>query len=647
MEEKKKNRSWIRTVLSLCMLGAVICLGGFLYLFFTNSGSDAESVTVSQDVISMKINTSYQLSADVYPSDSKNRLLTWTSSDESVVKVNSVTGYLEAGKKNGNAIVTAKVNDEVFGECYVYVGNVDVTVESLKFNTEEINMSVNSIRTLSYKVTPPYAAGYSINFKSSDTRIATVDKKGEITSLKEGSCVITAYVKGSNVSAQVLVNVKSLSGGGSDKKGGNKTILVPAKSITVNKTKVTLNPGNTFKLEASVNPSSAEQIINYQSSNTDVATVDSNGLIKANKVGECEITLTTSNGKYKKVNVTVNEKEYKIESLNFNTKHIDLDIGGSYQSRVTVVPTNITASLHYESEDSTIANVDSSGKIYGNSIGTTYIIVYNSDESIYDSMEVVVRASDNYIALNDLSVTSDINVLVNQSKMIEVSYDPNDCSDKRLIFRSSDINIATVSDNGLVVGKKKGTTTINVSNYTGTINKTVNVKVGDINVTSIKLNNTSLKLTSGSTSTLTYEIKPDDAAFKPVSWSSSDESVATVSNGVVTGINGGTAIITVQVDGTTLKSTCTVTVEGNTVAPTGLNIDKESITIKVGKSETIKATVEPSNSTNKILTWTSDLPSIATVDTNGKITGKAKGTCVITVLTSNGIKKEINVTVTK
>ena len=157
----------------------------------------------------------------------------------------------------------------------------------------------------------------------------------------------------------------------------------------------------------------------------------------------------------------------------------------------------------------------------------------------------------------------------------------------------------------------------------------------------IKLNKTSLSLSVGATETLTVTKSPTDAVDS-ITWSTSNSSIATISNGKITAKKAGTVTITAQ--GINAKATCTVKVE-KPVEVRSIEFDKTITTLSKGKTDTIVATVFPTTATNKQLTWTSSDTSIVTVDQNGKITAKAYGSATITAKSSNGKTMSCTVTV--
>ena len=163
------------------------------------------------------------------------------------------------------------------------------------------------------------------------------------------------------------------------------------------------------------------------------------------------------------------------------------------------------------------------------------------------------------------------------------------------------------------------------------------VNPATISVTGVTLDNTTLTLTAGGAAeTLTATVAPSNATNKAVTWSSNNESVATVANGVVTPVAAGTATITVTTADGSKTASCTVTVNPATISVTGVTLDNITLTLTAGGTAgTLTPTVAPSNATNKAVTWSSSNESIATV-ANGVVIPVAAGTATVTVTTEDG-----------
>lgn len=173
--------------------------------------------------------------------------------------------------------------------------------------------------------------------------------------------------------------------------------------------------------------------------------------------------------------------------------------------------------------------------------------------------------------------------------------------------------------------------TLKTTQYAKDIKCTINWS--PINTTSISLNKSSISLNKGGSETLTVSRSPSSVSYPTITWTSSNTSVATVdSNGKVTAKGNGTATITAKTtDGTNLSKTCTVTV---TTPVTGVSVSPTTLTLNVGGTYTLSKTISPSDASNKNVTWSTSNTGVATVDSNGKVTAVARGTCTITCTSS-------------
>ncbi len=148
----------------------------------------------------------------------------------------------------------------------------------------------------------------------------------------------------------------------------------------------------------------------------------------------------------------------------------------------------------------------------------------------------------------------------------------------------------------------------------------------DVAVTSVTLNQVSIELKVGESVQLTATVQPSNATSKTIIWSSSNSSIASIANGLLTAIGEGSATITASAGGK--SATCTVTVKQNVIAVTSITLDQTSVELTEGDNVTITATVKPDNATNKTVTWSSSAPEVASIQ-DGKITAIKAGDAVI------------------
>jgi len=183
---------------------------------------------------------------------------------------------------------------------------------------------------------------------------------------------------------------------------------------------------------------------------------------------------------------------------------------------------------------------------------------------------------------------------------------------------------------------------LTVSNTEYELNQYVTVTqqgsgIVSVAVTGVTLSQTTASLTTSAMMTLTATVLPANASNKTVTWSSSNPSVATVDNGVVTAVGVGTATIIVTTQNGSKTAACSVTVTG--VALTGVTLNKTTLSLlKAGATETLIANVLPATATNKTVTWSSSNASVATVNAGGTVTATGVGTATITATTQEGSK---------
>ncbi|MBD5407331.1 MAG: leucine-rich repeat protein [Treponema sp.] len=241
-----------------------------------------------------------------------------------------------------------------------------------------------------------------------------------------------------------------------------------------------------------------------------------------------------------------------------------------------------------------------------------------------------VRCSDdnignqeNPILVNNITLDKNTLTLIrNGTAKLTATVTPSNADNKTVTWSSSNTSIATVDNDGMVTAISAGIATITAK--AGDKTATCTVTVNPIPVNKVTLDKDTLTLTRDKTAKLTATVYPDNADDKTVTWSSSDETVATVdNNGTVTAVKEGTANITARAGGKT--ATCKVTVPVNNV-----KLDTYTLTLKRNKTAKLTATVYPDNADNKTVTWSSSNISVATVDNDGTVTAVGAGYATIT-----------------
>lgn len=207
-------------------------------------------------------------------------------------------------------------------------------------------------------------------------------------------------------------------------------------------------------------------------------------------------------------------------------------------------------------------------------------------------------------------------------------------------YSSSDPAVVMVDENGNIAAISAGTAEVALSSKDGkiTASKTIEVVVTPTGITTTD----ALTLTAGEASTLETAVAPDDATHVAISYTSSNDAVATVSDaGEVTAVAAGDATITAAVDGTALSAACRITVLS---AIESIELNYTALSLRPDGTAQLTYTVAPEEALADDVTYTSSDEAVATVDAEGNVTAVADGTATITVEV-NGVTAECEVTV--
>lgn len=206
----------------------------------------------------------------------------WKTSNVNVVKVDSRTGKLTAGRRTGTATVTVTTKAGATATCKVTVKYVTT---KLTMSSKKLELVKGKSATLKVKRTPDKATE-KIKWSSSNVKVATVSQKGKVTAKKAGTVTITA--KASNgVKATCKVTIK------------NKA------SLKLKKTKGTVKVGKSLKIQVKSTFPKNDKIKSYKISDSKIAKVDKKGKVTGKKKGTAKITVTTKSGAKATYKVTV------------------------------------------------------------------------------------------------------------------------------------------------------------------------------------------------------------------------------------------------------------------------------------------------------------------------------------------------------
>ena len=323
-----------------------------------------------------------------------------------------------------------------------------------------------------------------------------------------------------------------------------------------------------------------------------------------------------------------------VTNVILSSSSVELVEGDSFLLEATISPSNATnTTVIWSTSNASVATVDR-GKIQAHNPGNAIITVTSDDGGKTATCNVTVVAR--VIPVTGVSLNStSLALRVGEQATLEATVLPSDATNKNVSWFSSNEGVATVSSTGTVFAIAAGTSVICVKTEDGNFEAQCQVVV-TVAVSGLTLNPAEMTLDEGESKTITATITPSNATDQEVSWESSDPFVATVDGGQVTGVKAGTAVITATTKDGGRTASCTVTVIAHAKS---VSLNKTSLRLEKGASETLQATVLPENTTDKSIVWSSSDEAVANVAEDGKVTAMGPGNATIIVKTMDGGKQ--------
>lgn len=471
-----------------------------------------------------------------------------------------------------------------------------------------------------------------ISWASGDPSIAEVSSSGVVTGRKIGTVLIAASARGKDAFASVTVNP------------------TPVATVRLSLTYRSMLIGEQAQLTAEALDAGGSVLsgrpITWTTNDASIATVTGSGLVTAVSVGGAIIT-ASAEGQSAVASITVSA--VPVATVTVAAIVNALLVGQTTQLTVQLLsPSGDTLTgrpVVWSTSASTVATVSSDGLVTAVGQGTATITATSEGKSASVTISVTPRpASAVIVSPGQVTMFPGQSI---QLSAIVIDDRGQVLTGKVITFSSSNVQVATVSTQGVVTGIVPGTATITAvsEGTTGTALVTVSPRVASVSVT--PGNDTA---TVGQTVLLTAT--PRDANGTAltglvVGWSSSNNTIATVSaGGLVTAVAPGTATITATCDGQTGSSIITVTAAGpGPVA--SIIVSPSSATVNVAWSTTLTATARDANGTvitGASIAWSTGDAGVATVSSSGVVTGVSPGSTTITA-TSGGVTGTASITV--
>ena len=569
------------------------------------------NITVNVTSLNLTVGETGSINATLTPADAGN--LTYTSSNSSIAVV-------ENGKIKAIAAGTAVVTVSFPGSGnYSAAENktieVTVTLKDASVSAENMHLFIGDNATVSYSTNP---SNLNVTFVIDDSGVYTVNEKGFVTALKNGTGSILVKVGGDGIFAENSTTV-------------TVTVSKVPTEITVDTASLDLKIDEEAVINANLTPADAGNLT-YTSSNSSIAVVE-NGKIKGLKAGDAVITVSfAGNDKYaaaenKTVTLTVNLND---ASVSVNNSTLDLFVDDTFDLIASTVPAGLNVT--YVPDNSGVVSVDKNGRVTALKEGNATIVVKVGGDGVYAENSTTVAVSVSKIPTEIIIQNATVDMKVDEIFDPVVSLMPSNAGN--LSFRSSNPDVVLVNGHGMVKAVGEGNANITVAfggnKKYAAVSKNITVSVSKI-PTEITVDTTPLDLFVGDETVIVANLTPVDAGN--VTFTSSDYDVVDFDfEGNIIAQGKGQAIITVSFAGddkyaAAENKTIIINVSLDNASVT---VDNNTLDLKVGETSAINATKHPDTIMLDI-TYTSSNNSVATVDKNGIVTAVGEGTAVITV----------------
>lgn len=415
----------------------------------------------------------------------------------------------------------------------------DIPVGSISLDKTSLTLKEEETYKLTATINPSDATDKAITWSSSKTSFVSVSNEGLVTALSEGSSTITATSSNGKTASCVVTVNKKVDPTPTDIDGVYELIT---STPTIGSYVMFVYDGENdyaMKTEAAANNRPGVAV-----------TISSNKIERNDDIAVFKVCEGKESGTYAFYDVT--NKGYLCSTSASNKNYLKLESTISGYSSFTVST----------GSDKDIYSVSGSKNYLRWNYGSSLFGCYSSTQATMKQVSLFEKAADPiYPTEISLSGASDMNI--NDTQILGVGYLPSETNVKSVTFVSSSPSVASVTNSGLVTALSEGSTTITATargENGATIIATKDIAVHKVPVTGVSLNKTSGEISTRGSLTLSATVSPSNASNKNVTWSTSNSSVATVDNGVVTPVNPGTTVITVTTVDGSYTATCNVTV---------------------------------------------------------------------------------------
>ena len=494
-----------------------------------------EKVTIEPADLAVLLGAKDKLTATVYPEETTNPAYTWASSDDKVVTIDEDGNYEAVGEGEATITLTCAEKDEDGNEvtATVSVKVAPVPATGVAVTPTEATLIIGEETDLTATVEPEHTTHPTVTWTSSDEKIATVDENGHVVAVADGEVTITATWTDTSDATNTLT-------------GESKITVKPvvAESVVVTPSEATLYIGRTETLTAKVEPENVTYPeLTWTSGDETVATLEVNEdgsvTVKGLKEGNVTISATWTDSDDETVTVVgnceINVVPVMADKIELDREDVVLIFGeegkDTFKFTPVITPEDTTdKTVTWTSGDDSVVAVAEDGTISAVAVGGPVTITATCGEATATCQVTVEPVLATSVTLNATELT----LLVEETSKLEATVAPANTTDKTVVYESDNTDVATVAEDGTVTAVSVGTANITAS--CGDVSATCAVTVNPILATAVVLSETSKEIFVEETLTLTATVEPANTTDKTLVWTSSDEAVATVKDGVVTAV---------------------------------------------------------------------------------------------------------------
>ena len=451
-----------------------------------NSVISVENIELDETNKTLKEGECLFLTASITPIDATNKNISWTSSDTTVVRVKK---YGNMGSITAVGVGTATITATTFdggkvATCHITVEEATnkIPVEGIIVSNTIINLSKGTSFNIAkhFGVYPANATNKNFIWKSSNVEVATVDEYGKLTALEEGTVTITATTIDGNKTATKGITVVNTQ----EETSSVECIILDKASVTMAEGASVLIITEVFPLEAT------NKNVTWSSSNNEVVRVkgiENAGSITAVGVGTATITATTMEGEekaYCEIRVEEADNKIPVEGITFNKPSGIVEKGSSTSlvEAIMITPANATNPyVNWESSNPEVAVIDEDGKLTALAEGTTVITVTTLDGNKTATKTItVVNTQEETIPVEGITFNRPSGIVEKGSStsLVEaIMITPANATNKNVTWTSSNPEVATVNEQGILTALAEGTTVITVTTVDGNKTATKNITV--------------------------------------------------------------------------------------------------------------------------------------------------------------------------